>query len=272
RLWAEGARETILKPHIEGYADALERGWRAERDYLQSVCNEFHSRIDWRLADHEEPELPLAEYNPLETVPAENVDADVESAQRTRVLELNARIQRWLKYRVRKLRKGFQSKLDPLKDPWAILVAQLSGIQKPPKARQAYQQFMHEEYDTVIGPEVAAKWAEQASQGSNLQTSKTPNGPFRSLIARQMFADLSQSERAAYGARAKEEAADAREAYETAMKAPPSKAPEERDRCIAAVGKFLGPIMKGVFDRTGMHCCFLMGGPVPKFGGELRTI
>ncbi|KAJ6489345.1 hypothetical protein C8R47DRAFT_1215692 [Mycena vitilis] len=210
RLWAEGARETVLRPHIEGYADALERGWRAERDYLQGVCNEFHARIDWRLADHEEPVLPLKDFNPLETVVGEDVDPEVERAQRTRMVTLNKRIQRWLKYRVRRLRKGFQSKLDPLKDPWAILVAHLSGVKSPPKARQAYQQFMHEDYDEKVAPVVVEKWAQKCSEGSNVQTAKGPNGAFRALIARQIFGELAQSEKA-------------RSAYEAAMKATPSK-------------------------------------------------
>ncbi|KAJ7633593.1 hypothetical protein DFH06DRAFT_1004174 [Mycena polygramma] len=272
RLWAEGARETVLRPHIEGYADALERGWRAERDYLQEVCNEFHGRIDWRLADHEEPELPLKDFNPLETVQAEDLDPEVEKAQRSRMSAVNSRIQRWLKYRVRRLRKGFQSKLDPLKDPWAILVAQLSGVKTPPKARQAYQQFMHEDYDEKVAPLVVDEWAAKSSDGSNVQTSKGPNASFRALVARRVFSELTQSERDRYAERAKAEASEARATYEAAMKAPPSKSPEEREKCITTVGKFLGPIMKGIFERTGLHCCFLMGGPMPKFGGELRTI
>jgi hypothetical protein len=64
KLWAEGAWEDVLRPHIEAYPDALERGWRAEQDLLK-VTNEFHTRISWRLVDHEEPELPLLEYDPL---------------------------------------------------------------------------------------------------------------------------------------------------------------------------------------------------------------
>ncbi|KAJ7886949.1 hypothetical protein B0H13DRAFT_1889088 [Mycena leptocephala] len=144
RLWAEGARESVLIPHIESYADALERGWRAEHDYLQSVCNEFHARIDWRLEDHEEPVLPLPEYDPLATIPTADLSVEEESAQRSRMLLLNARIRCWFKYRVRWLRKGFQSKLDPLTDPWAILVSQLAGLKAPQKARQGYQQFMRE--------------------------------------------------------------------------------------------------------------------------------
>ncbi|KAJ7197987.1 hypothetical protein GGX14DRAFT_402308 [Mycena pura] len=37
KMWAEGARESILKPHIPVYTDALERGWRSERDYVQGA-------------------------------------------------------------------------------------------------------------------------------------------------------------------------------------------------------------------------------------------
>ncbi|KAJ7018725.1 hypothetical protein C8F04DRAFT_1277241 [Mycena alexandri] len=148
RLWAEGARESILKPHIEGYGDALERGWRAEREYHQRVCNEFHAKISWELLDHEEPNLPLPEYDPLAPVDdddEENADTQVV-AKRERIEILNKRIRNWFKYRVRKLRKFLQTKLDPRKDPWAILLAKLSGFLAPPKARQAYQQYYHEHH------------------------------------------------------------------------------------------------------------------------------
>ncbi|KAJ6504323.1 hypothetical protein C8R47DRAFT_1210391 [Mycena vitilis] len=64
RLWAEGARDSVLRPHIEAYTDALDRNWRDEREYCQNVCNEFHARISWRLEDYEEPDLPLPEYDP----------------------------------------------------------------------------------------------------------------------------------------------------------------------------------------------------------------
>jgi hypothetical protein len=89
KMWAEGAREDLLRPHIEAYADALERGWRSERDYLQKVCNEFHSRISWRLADHEEPELPLPEYNPLAPPVAEMLSDEERTARHDRVEDLN---------------------------------------------------------------------------------------------------------------------------------------------------------------------------------------
>ncbi|KAJ7689745.1 hypothetical protein B0H16DRAFT_1752803 [Mycena metata] len=90
KLWAEGARESVLKPHIPAYTDALQRGWRAERDYLTLVCNEFHARISWRLEDHEEPELPLPEYDKHALVPQEELDEEELVRKRLRVEEMNA--------------------------------------------------------------------------------------------------------------------------------------------------------------------------------------
>lgn len=91
RLWAEGVRETILTPHIKSYSDALERGWRAEREALQAICNEFHVKLSWRLKDHEEPDLPLPEYDPLGLQPEdETLMEEEEVAKRTRIELLNA--------------------------------------------------------------------------------------------------------------------------------------------------------------------------------------
>jgi hypothetical protein len=62
KMWAEGAREGILGPHIPGYTDTLERG--------------YHARISWRLGDKEEPELPLPDYDKF--VPQETEELDEE--------------------------------------------------------------------------------------------------------------------------------------------------------------------------------------------------
>jgi hypothetical protein len=140
------------------------------------------------------------------------------------------RIRRWLKYRARRLRKQLRPKLDPRKNPWAILLAQLSGFKSPPKARQAYQQFMREAYTSHIAPEVALRWAAQTADGSNVQTSKDPNGPFRAQVARDMFTELSEEERAGYRDRAKREAEEARKIYDDGLKNPPSRSPEQKQK------------------------------------------
>jgi hypothetical protein len=88
RLWAEGEWESILKPHLEEYAQALDKGWHNECRYLKKVCNEFHARVDWRLADHEEPELK--DYDPKAVILPETLEDAEEVAKRQRIKQLNA--------------------------------------------------------------------------------------------------------------------------------------------------------------------------------------
>lgn len=86
--WAEGTREELLRPYVEGYGAAMETGWVAERDFRMVVCNVYHAKIPWRLEDHEEPPLPLPEYDPLKPV-VEELSAEEEVQKRERILVLN---------------------------------------------------------------------------------------------------------------------------------------------------------------------------------------
>ncbi|KAJ7838435.1 hypothetical protein B0H13DRAFT_2367460 [Mycena leptocephala] len=276
KLWAEGARESILSPHIEDYADSIERGWRFERECFQRISNEFHARIDWRLKDAEEPALPLPDFDPKAPLPELERLSDAEEQERQQRMDmLDARIRRWLKYRVKRLRKHVQTKINSDKDPWAILLAKLSGVTAPPKARQGYQQFMRESYaqlDCPIEAVVKERWAETAAEGSSVATSKEPNAPFRAKVLRELFAALPQSEQEDYKERAKAEAVAARAAYDKSLKEEPGKTPQARQAAIDTLGSFVAPILQGIFDRTGLHTVLLLGGPIPKYGGDLRTI
>ncbi|KAJ6491114.1 hypothetical protein C8R45DRAFT_1138184 [Mycena sanguinolenta] len=225
RLWAEGVHETqILAPHIEAYGDALERRWRAERECLQKICNKFHAKVSWRLADHEEPPLPLPDYDSLADEPEgqEELSEDNQVAKRQRIAALN--------------------------------------------------DFMREKYKEEVAPVVAERWAESVSEGSNLQTKKDPDGPFRAKVAREVFRQLDQDEQDAYAARAKEEAADVQKKFDEDLKKAPSKTPEDRQACIDCFGAFLGPILQGIYERTGLHSTIIMGGPILNYGGDLKSV
>ncbi|KAJ7731416.1 hypothetical protein B0H16DRAFT_1223290, partial [Mycena metata] len=265
RLWAEGKREEVLTPHIEEYTDALERGWRDERDCLQKICNEFHAKFDWRLQYHKEPGSD--KHNKRKCIELLN---EVSDGRHDRDLRSSIqRIRRWYEYHARKLRKWLRSKGDPRKDPWAVLLSQLSGLKSPPKARQAYQPYMHEHYESDITSMVAERWLSQQSAGGNVQTSSKPTATFRAEVTRELFAALPENERARFGERAKVAAATARGKYDATMKAPLSRAPEVRQKCNDAIGNFLGPIQRGILEYTGLHSVVLMGRPIPKYGGEL---
>ncbi|KAJ7020540.1 hypothetical protein C8F04DRAFT_1196517 [Mycena alexandri] len=265
KLWAEGARESVLKPHIPAYTDALQRGWRAERDYLTLVCNKFHACISWRLEDHEEPELPLPNYDRFAQVQEEEeLDEEEFLRKRLRIEEMNARIGRWLKYRARRLNKPF--KMDSTRDPWAIYLTKLAGVSTPPKARQAFQQYMHESYESEIARVVQARWKAAELTNGELTGKKGPDAPFRAKVAHELFAELPESEQDTLRERAKAEAQTARDAYTATMKQGPSKRPEDRQRCIDALGPFVSNFLRGVSEYTGLHSFAVFGGPIPEYG------
>ncbi|KAJ7119389.1 hypothetical protein C8R46DRAFT_1238661 [Mycena filopes] len=257
KLWADGARESVLKPHIPGYTDALERGWRAERDYHQLVCNEYHAQIPWRLQDYEEPELPLPVYDKFAKTVPEDLSTEELETKRMKVDTMNARIAR----------------------PLGNLLAKLAGINSPPKARQAFQQYMHESYETDIAPAVKARWEAAISDIDttsetlpNIKKKKGPDAPFRAKVARELFRELSEDDQEGLRRRAKEEAQKAREEYLAAMKQGPSKTPEARQKCIDNLGQFMATVLRGVTEYTGLHGVAIFGGPMPVHGGELRTL
>ncbi|KAJ7615075.1 hypothetical protein DFH06DRAFT_1013683 [Mycena polygramma] len=272
KMWAEGARETILCPHIEPYTDALERGWRAERDYLQKVCNEYHAKISWRLGDTEEPSLPLPDYDQFAPPTLETLSDEERDARHARQNQLNERICRWLKYQARSLRRGIRSSASLRDNPFAVFLAKLAGITTPPKARQGFQQYMHESYATDIEPEVTARWKAQSINPDGSANAAHPDASFRSKIARELFKALPQEEQDALRGRATAEAQEAKLKYAKAMTDGPSKSPEARQKCIDGFGRFMAPIMKGVQQYTGLQGFVVFGGPMPRFNGEIRTI
>ncbi|KAJ7278664.1 hypothetical protein C8J57DRAFT_1221509 [Mycena rebaudengoi] len=56
------------------------------------------------------------------------------------------------------------------------------------------------------------------------------------------------------------------------MKEGPSKTPADRQRCIDNLGVFMSAILRGVYEYTGLHSFAVFGGPIPQFGGEIRTV
>ncbi|KAF7966208.1 hypothetical protein HWV62_39670 [Athelia sp. TMB] len=275
RLWAEGCRESILAPHVAPYADALSRSWVAERDYVARVQNEYHQLISWRLADNEEPPLPLPKYDPKLPAPREELSHEEQELKSHTIAKKNKAIRRWLKYRARKLTKlAMSPDTNPEQNPFAALLAQLSGIAKPPqRARQGWQQFMHERNDDVVGPAVNAAW--QAKQAEGLRSSDKNNMSYRADIARTIYNNLSSDEQAMYMNNARKDKDAAIAAYKLAVEralCKDNRSPAQRQTCLDNVAAFMAPIMHGLKDMTGYHWVLLGGGPTPRLDGEIGTV
>ncbi|KAH7905084.1 hypothetical protein BJ138DRAFT_1018193 [Hygrophoropsis aurantiaca] len=272
KLWAEGCRESILAPHIEPYGDALARGWAAERDYLGRVCNEYHALIPWRLEDDEEPDTLLPEYDPSSPPVSEGLTAEEEVEKSKRIKEKNKAIQRWLKYRVRRLNKGMKPIMDAEKNPYAGLLLKLAGWKTPPKARQGYQQYMHTSYESHIKKVAQERWDNLALADGEYPETAKQTAAFRAKIAKELYDALSKKERDGIMKQAKDARDADAAAYRKALETPPSKAPIDRQKCIDGLGGFFAPILTGVQAMTGLHFVIVGGGPVPKHNGEIGTV
>ncbi|KAJ7053094.1 hypothetical protein C8F01DRAFT_1261274 [Mycena amicta] len=265
--WAQGVIEDhILGKHVAGFAEARQKGPKAESDYLKNVMNEFFYLVPWHLKKGEQPQLPLPLWTPDKVVDDESLSEEDKRSKALFVKTMKPKIRRWLVYRVDTVR----GPTNPGDDIWTVLLAKATNIHPPHKVRQGYQQYMHEAYSVCIDPTVQREWA---TNDPDDEVATTPPSPaFRTKIARRLFADLDPDIQQAYRDRAKAESAAARAEYKEKLRAWPGKTPQDRQNAIDNLGRFLRRIMKGVADATGLHVFFMAGGPIPRYGGALRTV
>ncbi|KAK7031411.1 hypothetical protein R3P38DRAFT_2923423 [Favolaschia claudopus] len=153
------------------------------------------------------------------------------------------------------------------------MLMKMAGIAPPSKARQAYQQYMHESNETVIKPAVEARWKSTFLEpdGVTLRTKKHPDASFRAKVARELFSNLPADEQKALGQRAKDEAQAKKKAYEKILKNP-SDSPEDRQKYIDLIGPLLTDFLEMVYEHTGLKGTVVFGGPVPAYNDEVRTL
>lgn len=90
--------------------------------------------------------------------------------------------------------------MDPERNPYAALLSKLSGIQPPKKkARQGFQQYMHECRDT-LQPLFDEAWEKKKVAG--LKSKDRNDATFRAEIARKEFDKLDALEKKKYQANA----------------------------------------------------------------------
>jgi hypothetical protein len=149
---------------------------------------------------------------------------------------------------------------------------------------------MHESFATTIAPVVEERWKAKATEEGTVLP-KHPNASFRAAIAREMFGNLPETEQDAIRGRAVAEARAAKDTYNKTLKDGPAKTPEARQRyvvrcncvllsliirwrisCIDALALFMAPLLKGLQEYTGLQGLLVLGGPIPKYNGEIGTV
>ncbi|KAJ7050891.1 hypothetical protein C8F01DRAFT_1263591 [Mycena amicta] len=246
KFWAEGLREELLTPHIEPYMDALALSWRAERDYRAKVCNEYHARISWRLADDEEPEA-LLDWDPLAPPVEEHLTEEEERAKWERIELLNA-----ISGKYTRSQPSFDS-------PFMRLFAVMKVMQKPTRTLAPWQEFQTTENE-LLSPIYKRRYEEEKTKASAAGLPPPKNhGGFRGVVAREEFEKLTLDVKKEWAARAKASGETRKTAWKQLEKAGFPKDPHWRQRAIRDIEKFLLPILLKLYEMTGFHAVLLAG-------------
>ncbi|KAJ7061576.1 hypothetical protein C8F01DRAFT_1252356 [Mycena amicta] len=250
RLWAEGLRETILKPYLDDYSAALDRGTAAERILLRRIIREFFGRIHWSTPDSEE--VVLRPWDPNGADVDETLSPVAQAAKAERIKFMTDRIRRWFRYRVRRANRFRRSwTRDHINDPFARFLLRLGGTKKAKKRRQPFQQFMSEAPDTITP---------RCRPGVGSGTARVPSS------------SLTPAQRGGYAARAKEKADQDKAEYDAAVDQPADTSAEARHQALMRLVHWIGPILQEIFNMTGCHATLLVGGPQPELGGDLSVL
>ncbi|KAJ7056031.1 hypothetical protein C8F01DRAFT_1257848 [Mycena amicta] len=264
--WAKGIIEDeILLKHVPAYAEARKKGLQAERNLLQQIYNEFFFCVPFNLRKGEQPQRPLPQWTPGTVVDDSELSEEDAAMKMGFTKKTKPKIRRWMVYRT----DTAGGTTNPANDIWNVLLAMATNIHPPNKARQGYEQYMHERYGEDIGPTVLEEWIEK--HDGETPTS-APSPAFQAKVARRLFKELDLDIQEDYRARAKAEAAVNRAAYKEKLQNWPGQKPQDRQNAIDNLGRFLRRIMKGIADATGLHVFFMAGGPIPQYGGSLRTV
>lgn len=185
-------------------------------------------------------------------------------------------------------------------------MVKITGAKKPPRKRQAHQEWSAHiiEVDSKGKPvtnfikycrsKVTERWNATAStRVGTKDADASPTAAFRGAITLEYFRSLPTADQELWAQKALDRSTEAKEEWKRKMTEEPSKDPQEVQtwvqyrflaamlcvkltsvdfRCIDNLPRFAAPWMEGIRKRTGLHVTLIVGGPMPKFGGEIGTI
>ncbi|KIY60594.1 hypothetical protein CYLTODRAFT_447980, partial [Cylindrobasidium torrendii FP15055 ss-10] len=287
RGWAEGKREEVLQTFLPKFTQAISGGkpQSAVEDVLRDVYARFFYHFPWDAADDWDPET-IDDYDPDVVIEPEMLSEEEQAEKRRVMKEKKSAIRRWLRHRAAKIRQmASDVRSDRLSDPYAVLLGKLSGIHKPKKARQAYQEWQSSQRSSDPRPpepgmepksnsayiDKATRSAWQNDPASKQSPLQIP-GPFRQRIARELFAALPDDVRASYKKEAEEDAKRRRAAYVEALNSDNLEDPVARDLALVNLNDFVTPILAGIEQITGCMPVLSVVGPMGCSGGDICSL
>ncbi|KAF9470937.1 hypothetical protein BDN70DRAFT_939316 [Pholiota conissans] len=260
-----GARKEFLMREKANYSAGVAGGYAA--DALAQIQRRYFKRFPIDLPHDEDP--PAAILESIDDDAADPVPEVVEpDPQRLTIEEFAAaleqiearrkllhfrkgQIKRWLAYQHMK-DNDIDSKESGAYNPYHTLLTRLTG-------KETHRDEIETELKRRLG-ELKGKRDKLAAE--------------RDRIAREMFAKLDLEEQRQWKLLAIEEHNELMKQYKKDLQLAntPSRAPEDRQRCIQGLVRFMQPILDMVTDCTGWTATFMAGGPEPAQDGQLNIL
>ncbi|KAJ8489105.1 hypothetical protein ONZ45_g13699 [Pleurotus djamor] len=269
RGWAKGSRLDFLAPYVPRYFSALQEKRSKAIELADEVTNDYFKQFYWRLRPDAEPNATT----PQPTAP-ETLSAAEKELKGQIISKMRQSIYNWLDYRAHKT-KGVtrlknsipNSGASPSDDPYAVLLAQISGIAlKPKKLLAPWQQYMKTE----------SVWKSlKPTFDAEFKASGHPEGfraSERNAFMIKRYNALDDDQKAHYSAAASDDHDKSKQEVRERLNQELHFTPEERQALIDRLPEFLDPLFSALHDMLGMHVSILIGGPEPKKGGKLNVI
>ncbi|KAL1658565.1 hypothetical protein GGF50DRAFT_92549 [Schizophyllum commune] len=271
--WAKGVREEqVLEPMWLQYCDAAQRGIAQRRRVVELICERFHFQIPPDTPVKAEIYGPVPPWTP-ETIydPFEGLTSEEDKQERhVKMEEINRRIEKYYAYRYSRISHAPALATDAASNPYNIFLNQLCGITRPSRGRSAAQHYQSL-CASQLAPIYQRQWTDNILSGKVSADAKQ-SGNWRESVARKELAKLSEAEQENWKQSAKEYN-DARVVlYKKQMSDPPLRTPEARQAAIDAFPRWAAPLLQGVYARTGLHICMMLGGPMPKYNGQINVV
>ncbi|KAF9471420.1 hypothetical protein BDN70DRAFT_938959 [Pholiota conissans] len=275
-----GARKEFLMNEKANYSAAVVGGYAA--DAVAQIQRRYFKRFPIDLPHDEDPSPEI-----LNTIDDDAADPEPEinepDPQRLTIEEFAAamqdiedrkkllnyrkgQIKHWLAYQHMK-----DSDLDP-KDsgaynPYHALMTRLTGKEVVrPRCKTGVNMWRKTHREHIE--------AELKRRLGDLKGKRDRLAAERDKIAREMFGRLDLEEQRSWKTMAVAEHDELMKEYrrEVAKSHTPSRSPEDRQRCIQGLVRFIQPILDIVTDCTGWTATLMVGGPEPAEAGQLNII
>ncbi|KAF9472820.1 hypothetical protein BDN70DRAFT_937902 [Pholiota conissans] len=275
-----GARKEFLMQEKAAYSAGVAGGYAA--DALAQIQRRYFKRFPIDLPHNEEPpaevlasidddaaapEPEIEEPDPKRLTVEEFAAALEMIEARKKLLRFRkGQIKRWMAYQYMK-DNDLNPKDSGAYNPYHSLLSKLTGKEVTRPRCKTGINMWRKTHREDIETELKKRLGELKGKRDQLAAE-------RDKIAREMFSKLDPEEQRGWKAMALSEHDELMKQYKKDLQLAntPSRTPEDRQRCIQGLVRFMQPILDMVCDCTGWSATLMAGGPEPAQHGQLNIM